>query len=225
MVFHRTAVFAVLLAAELVGYAAAATYVVGDSLGWSIPPDGGAAYVNYASQHVFTAGDVLVFNFTTGEHNVARVTKSAYDVCSSTSPISLATVGPARVVLTTAGADYYICTFGQHCALGQKLAINVTAPTTSPSPAPAPAPPPTPPSITPSPSSSPSPEPGGRVTPPAPAPAPTTPAGIPPGSSPSPLYTPPPTSELTPPPPASSAPIRTSYAAVFASMIICLLMM
>ncbi|XP_073152183.1 uncharacterized protein [Henckelia pumila] len=234
MAFKWAAVFAVLLAAELVGYAAAATYVVGDSFGWGIPPDGGATYVNYAAQHAFEVGDVLVFNFTTGAHDVARVTKSAYDGCSSNSPISLATVGPASVTLNTAGADYYICTFGQHCSLGQKLAINVTAAKTSPSPAPAL--PPTSPSTTPSPApivapptATPSPTPGGSVTPPAPAPAPgsliSPPAPFP-GTTPPPASTPP-TSELTPPPPPSSAPIRTSGVAlsvVFASMIIGVIM-
>lgn len=45
-------------AAELVGKAAAATYVVGDTMGWTVPSSP-TAYSDWASQHVFRAGDVL----------------------------------------------------------------------------------------------------------------------------------------------------------------------
>lgn len=66
---YWTVVLAIFLAAELVGYAAAATYVVGDGFGWGIPRDGGATYANFASQHVFTVGDVLG-NVCKSFHNV-----------------------------------------------------------------------------------------------------------------------------------------------------------
>ncbi|KAL2542946.1 Non-specific serine/threonine protein kinase [Abeliophyllum distichum] len=67
-------------------------------------------YTNWASQHVFRSGDILVFNFTTGAHDVAKVTKAAYDGCTSNNPISLITLGPTNVTLDSTGEAYYICT-------------------------------------------------------------------------------------------------------------------
>ncbi|PIN14686.1 hypothetical protein CDL12_12681 [Handroanthus impetiginosus] len=143
-------------AAQLVGNASAATYTVGDSFGWAVPPNGPSNYSNWASQHVFRAGDVLVFNFNTGQHDVAYVNRSAFDACNSTSSIFLEAVGPANFTLNSTGEHYYICTFGQHCSLGQKLAINVTGASTSPSPPPSPSTRTTPtPASTPTPSRSP----------------------------------------------------------------------
>lgn len=83
-------------------------------------------------------GIPAVFNFTTGNHDVAKVTKSSFDSCNATSPISLNSNGPANITLTTAGEHHYICTIANHCNLGMKLAINVSAtPSTSPAPQPA----------------------------------------------------------------------------------------
>ncbi|KAK4791640.1 hypothetical protein SAY86_032053 [Trapa natans] len=106
------------------------THVVGDELGWLVPPGGPIAYETWAAQQTFMVGDVLVFNFTTGEQDVARVTKEAFAACNSTNPISLQTTGPFNYTLVTAGEYYFIGTMdnGNRCALGQKLAINVTVP-------------------------------------------------------------------------------------------------
>ncbi|KAL3518914.1 hypothetical protein ACH5RR_021503 [Cinchona calisaya] len=147
MKFNILAIVAI-LAATLHCSVAQRTHIVGDSLGWLVPPGGPIAYTTWASKQTFTVGDVLIFNFPTGIHNVAQVTRTSFDACNTTSPISLTTNGPANITLTTAGEHYYICTFSSHCDLGQKLAINVSAaPSTSPppqsatpSPVPAPSP-------------------------------------------------------------------------------------
>ncbi|KAI3827383.1 hypothetical protein L1987_01456 [Smallanthus sonchifolius] len=102
---------------------------VGDALGWTIPPGGAAAYATWASQQTFTVGDTLVFNFTTGLHNVAEVSQSEYDPCTSTNTLSLNPSGPTTVTLTRPGTHYYICTMVSHCQIGQKLTINVSPPT------------------------------------------------------------------------------------------------
>ncbi|XP_011078396.1 cucumber peeling cupredoxin [Sesamum indicum] len=232
MAFNRRLLLAaVLLAAaavfgQLVGNADAATYVVGDSLGWTIPPGGPVAYSTWASQHEFKVGDVLVFNFSTGLHDAAYVTKAGYDGCSSNSPIALATVGPASFTLNSTGEHHYICTFGQHCSLGQKLAINVTAASTPTAPAPAPSSPTTPPSPAPTPapsgslSPSPSPSAPGAPSPspsapgaPSSAPTPsgsaTPPPSPTPGASPGSSPPPSPPSEVSPPPPSNSATLTT----------------
>ncbi|XP_023733999.2 cucumber peeling cupredoxin [Lactuca sativa] len=197
-------------------------HVVGDALGWTIPPNGAAAYTTWASQQNFTVGDSLVFNFTTGAHNVAEVSQAAYGPCTTTNPISIATAGPATLTLTTPGTHYYVCTVGSHCQIGQKLTVNVVAAAAAPTtPPPAPTPTTPPPAATPTPTPTPSPVsppttsptpapgPSTTITPPTSSPAPS-PVGdrppSPPESSPSPTgsTTPSPAGDSTPPPPAPS---------------------
>ena len=80
-----------------------------------------------------------VFNFTTGQQDVARVTKEAFDACNSTNPISIQTTGPANYTLSSAGEYYFISTQDEHCFFGQKLAISVNQASSGPSASPAPA--------------------------------------------------------------------------------------
>ncbi|CAH1418660.1 unnamed protein product [Lactuca virosa] len=82
------------------GMVAQTTHVVGDALGWNIPPNGPSAYNTWASTHTFKVGDVLLFNFITGFHNVAEVSEAAYCPCTTANPISVVTTGPARLTLT-----------------------------------------------------------------------------------------------------------------------------
>lgn len=78
-----------------------------------------------------------MFNFTTGQEDVARVTKEAFLTCNSTNPISHKATGPANFTLDSLGGYYFIGTLDKHCILGQRLAINVTAyPGSTPAPAP-----------------------------------------------------------------------------------------
>ncbi|KAA8523005.1 hypothetical protein F0562_009428 [Nyssa sinensis] len=134
-------VILVVLAALLQTTVAQKTHVVGDNLGWLVPPGGPVAYTTWAAMQTFTVGDILVFNFTTGNQDVARVlTKEAFDTCNSTSPMWLETTGPANFTLSSVGEYYFICTMDRHCPLGQKLAINVTG-SSGPAPPPVPAPP------------------------------------------------------------------------------------
>lgn len=104
----------------------AVSYVVGDTLGWSVPPDGALAYSAWASPKTFTIGDSLVFNFITGQQDVARVTKEAYDTCNSKNYIKLETAGPTNFRLETVGDYYFIGAMGRQCSLGQKLSVKVT---------------------------------------------------------------------------------------------------
>ncbi|BBN68573.1 blue-copper-binding protein [Prunus dulcis] len=118
-------------------------HVVGDSLGWAIPQSG-QQYVTWASANKFAVGDILIFHFATNEHDVQQVPKASFDSCNSDNAIgSSIRTGPANVMLTSAGDNYFICTYGTHCQSGQKLAITVSAaaPGASPS-APTSAPPP-----------------------------------------------------------------------------------
>ncbi|KAI3724969.1 hypothetical protein L1987_64738 [Smallanthus sonchifolius] len=173
------------------------THVVGDASGWTILPGGAGAYTTWASQQTFTVGDILVFNFTNRQHDVAEVVAANYEPCTSTNPIFLATTSPASLTLTTAGTHYYICTFPSHCQIGQKLTINVSASATTPT---TPASPPTtpPPSTTPTTPASPP-----TTTPTPPSATPTTPMEpCPPTAPPTPSPLSPPTftsDNITPP--------------------------
>jgi len=112
-------------AATVLPRAEAAAFVVGDTTGWT-PPSGGAAfYTSWAAKHNFSVGDILVFNFTTGVHDLATVSQVAFDACNTSSNITLTKTGPANFTLNSTGNYYFICTFPQHCSRGQKLAINV----------------------------------------------------------------------------------------------------
>ncbi|VFQ61188.1 unnamed protein product [Cuscuta campestris] len=115
------------------------TYTVGDGSGWIIPPPGGnSLYQTWAANKTFKVGDSLVFNFTTGRHNVAEVTKASFNSCSTTAAANA--TGPVTIRIGDPGEHYYICTVGTHCSLGQKLAIvNVSGEAAGPAATPPPA--------------------------------------------------------------------------------------
>ncbi|KAF8036583.1 hypothetical protein BT93_C2338 [Corymbia citriodora subsp. variegata] len=132
----------------------AATYIVGDATGWTNTANGGASfYSSWASSKTFEVGDILVFNFISGQHDVAVVSESDFSSCS-TSVNPLATP-PVNYTLSANGTVYFICTHDSHCSQGQKLSVTVgtaSGPTASP-PGTTPSPPgtTTPPSTTTSP--------------------------------------------------------------------------
>ncbi|KAE8729530.1 putative Early nodulin 16 [Hibiscus syriacus] len=136
-----TATLFVFLVANLLQGAFGVTYTVGDSTGWVVPTGNDDFYDDWADNKIFAVGDVLVFNFTTGQHDVLEVTEADYDNCNAANPISNVTNGPTRITLDRTGDHYFICGFPGHCAAGQKLNVEVrngnrngTAPTPRPSP-------------------------------------------------------------------------------------------
>ncbi|XP_021760622.1 cucumber peeling cupredoxin-like [Chenopodium quinoa] len=102
----------------------ATTYMVGDALNWVDPPTP-TTYSIWASSNVFVKDDVLVFNFNNGSHNVAEVTKKAYNKCNTRSLISLHHQSPVSIPLNKEGIRYFISTLNNDCLNGKKLAINV----------------------------------------------------------------------------------------------------
>ncbi|XP_020106237.1 cucumber peeling cupredoxin-like [Ananas comosus] len=139
MRMRMMAAAAAALSIILQGAAAATQHVVGGATGWTIPSTA-SFYSGWSSAQAFTAGDTLLFNFTTGIHNVMPVGKAGYDGCSTQGTVGpTLTTGPATVTLKAPGAHYYICGVPTHCSFGQKLAVNVSAaagPAPSPSPSP-----------------------------------------------------------------------------------------
>ncbi|KAL3693075.1 hypothetical protein R1sor_006726 [Riccia sorocarpa] len=144
----------VLVAFGLVAVASATEYPVAD--GWKIPPTT-TYYSDWLADKSFVPGDVLVFEYTAGSHSVLEVTKSKYDTCDTTSPISSHVAGSDKITLGKAGTYYYLCGVPGHCDANQKITITVDAaaapvgapstnstgtPKASPKAAPAPAKPP-----------------------------------------------------------------------------------
>ncbi|CAI0629284.1 unnamed protein product [Linum tenue] len=190
---------AIAIAALLHSSVAQTTHTVGGNTGWTIPQGGDSVYSNWASGNSFSVGDILVFNFAAGAHDVTQVNKADYDSCSASNPMMTSTNTPARITLNTSGEHYFICGVPGHCSAGQKVTVNVLASTTgssSPSPAPmaltpASAPSPAPTTVSaPTPSTSPSaPSPASTASAPTPSTSPVS--GDSPSSAPGPSARPP----------------------------------
>ncbi|KAE9601805.1 hypothetical protein Lal_00040819 [Lupinus albus] len=173
----------VIVGALLLQSIEAAEYTVGGDIGWtSFPPGGASFYSNWAANFTFKVNDILVFNFESGRHSVAIITKGKYNKCDmSENTPSLAT-GPARVTLDHKGKFYFACPFTSHCKSGQKLKVKVvthsSSPISSPSPPPQVYAPPLPSGLVPTPppsSSSSSSTVSGVIAPPPPPPPPPRP--------------------------------------------------
>ncbi|GMJ07510.1 hypothetical protein HRI_004420200 [Hibiscus trionum] len=104
---------------------ATTTYTVGDSFGWQIPTFNPNFYDDWADNKTFVVNDVLVFNFTTGQHNVLELTEPGYDACTTSDTIVTENKGPARITLKRTGEHYFICAYLGHCFAGQKLKVDV----------------------------------------------------------------------------------------------------
>ncbi|CAI9754692.1 unnamed protein product [Fraxinus pennsylvanica] len=125
----------VVVATALAPVSTAKTYIVGDSLGWTVPPYGDVAYADWAAKHKFMAGDVLVFNFTSG-HSVGTVSFEDFGDCNGDRALNVKVSSPANYTLD-AGDTYFIClNYDDHCIQGQQLAVraSTTGSTSSPSP-------------------------------------------------------------------------------------------
>ncbi|KAK9070660.1 hypothetical protein SSX86_011062 [Deinandra increscens subsp. villosa] len=99
---------------------AATTYVVGGRSGWTFNLSG------WPRGKKFKAGDLLVFNYQIGAHNVVAVDKAGYDGCR-TSPrnAKVFTSGKDNIRLNK-GLNNFICTLPGHCASGMKIQINAS---------------------------------------------------------------------------------------------------
>ncbi|KAH6770158.1 plantacyanin [Perilla frutescens var. hirtella] len=120
MMFERNSIFVgiVLLSVLLCSNSAlAATYTVGDALGWKFNIAG------WENGKNFKAGDTLVFKYNSGSHNVVVVDKSSYDSCSVPSNAKTFTSGNDQITLAK-GPNYLICGFPGHCGNGMKIAAN-----------------------------------------------------------------------------------------------------
>ncbi|CAL8172481.1 unnamed protein product [Prunus armeniaca] len=224
----RAAVVVIVIAAAaalIIERAEAETHTVGGASGWTntLAPE---FYTSWAANHTFKVGDILVFEFTTGGHDVARLGKEAFDACNNTDLLSLPeNQGPAKYSLNQTGDYYFICAFPGHCSQGQKLSIKVIA--TGPS-APAPAPhseaptTPTAPAPNSEPPKTPSPSPSPSSQAKTPSPSPSSEAETPPSEATTPSSSPPTTAATTAPPPSSASSLASAISTIFMSIAIAL---
>ncbi|CAI0439272.1 unnamed protein product [Linum tenue] len=93
--------------------AAAATYTIEWAFG----------VTNWPNGKNFKAGDVIVFHYEQGEHEVAVVDANGYKTCTVPTGAKIYTSGNDRVTLQQ-GNNYFICDIPQHCDQGgMKIAV------------------------------------------------------------------------------------------------------
>ncbi|PSS02858.1 Basic blue protein [Actinidia chinensis var. chinensis] len=97
----------------------AATYKVGGARGWTF------IVVGWPKGKNFKAGDVLLFSYRTGAHDVAVVNKAGYDSCKVPSNAKVYSSGKDQIKLVK-GKNFFICTFPFHCAFAMKIAVTAT---------------------------------------------------------------------------------------------------
>ncbi|KAL3655649.1 hypothetical protein CASFOL_000045 [Castilleja foliolosa] len=125
MASSRVSLIMILVAVTVIVPCLCTDYMVGDDVGWRLGVD-------------YSAWACWLFKYYPGAHNVVEVNETDYRNCvsSNVSTIPL-TSGVDVVHLMTPGTKGYICSIGEHCAAGMKLAITVSS-SNSPNPAPFP---------------------------------------------------------------------------------------
>ncbi|XVF48068.1 hypothetical protein PTKIN_Ptkin03bG0161100 [Pterospermum kingtungense] len=107
-------------------------HLVGDELGWLVPPGGPIAYSTWAAMQTFTVpwtnavplGQKLAINVSAPGPRPGPVPPPPRGPITYTVVL---TTSPANITLTTTGEHFFTSTLPRHCDLGQTLAINVTA--------------------------------------------------------------------------------------------------
>ncbi|MCO5552431.1 hypothetical protein L7F22_005942 [Adiantum nelumboides] len=103
----------------------AAQFEVGGTSGWTLPSIGNVNYSDWAASQTFVVGDSLYFNYSREYHNVMVVTKSDYQACEASSPISTFDDGATIFQLDRSGTFYFLCGIPSHCTDGQKVEVKV----------------------------------------------------------------------------------------------------
>ncbi|KAF8716159.1 hypothetical protein HU200_026435 [Digitaria exilis] len=122
---HALLLLSAVLASLVAGSTAGVYHIVGAGKGWRMPPNR-TYYDDWARSRQISIGDKLMFLYRSGVHNIVEVpTRALFDVCSMRNITSRYQNGPTIIELGEAGPRYYFCGVGEHCEVGQKLAINV----------------------------------------------------------------------------------------------------
>ncbi|ONK74276.1 uncharacterized protein A4U43_C03F4590 [Asparagus officinalis] len=118
-------------------------FFVGDDKGWTLSFN----YTAWAEGKEFRVGDILVFKYPVGVHNVLKVDGPSFQACNVPPETEALSTGYDKITLASPGRKWYMCgkASGKHCQMGQKLVINVLPSSNAPLNSPAwktPAPPP-----------------------------------------------------------------------------------
>ncbi|XP_020223267.1 stellacyanin [Cajanus cajan] len=121
-------IFATIGSMQLVSVSST-THIVGDNLGWNVP-NSPTFYKEWAQNRTFVVGDVLLFQYNPGLNTVILVEKSDYDSCTTKKILHTYFRGNSSVTLDRVGDYYFFSSVGMHCEFGQKLHVDVVAPST-----------------------------------------------------------------------------------------------
>ncbi|XP_024372765.1 L-type lectin-domain containing receptor kinase VI.2 isoform X2 [Physcomitrium patens] len=128
----RSFTLLLLVSVIAVSYGEASTHIVGGDRKWDFPPNSSSSswYDDWANNNTFRVGDQLVFNYTSGLHNVAELaTGNDYDMCNLSAIITTFGSGVDVVTLDRPGWHYYVCAVLGHCAtryLKVKIYVNAS---------------------------------------------------------------------------------------------------
>ncbi|XP_050375148.1 umecyanin-like [Argentina anserina] len=128
--------YVIVLVIAIAAIAEGAEYTVGDAMGWMVPPTPDY-YDKWVSKYNFVENDTLVFNFEQGKHDITVLSKEDFDSCNMNNPL-FQFPEPGDVGVMASGTFYFTCSFGEHCASGQKFAIFFASAPVPPSPSPCP---------------------------------------------------------------------------------------
>ncbi|WVZ99663.1 hypothetical protein U9M48_044926 [Paspalum notatum var. saurae] len=123
---HASLLLCAVLASLVAGSTAGVYHIVGAGKGWRMPPNK-TYYDDWARSKHISVGDKLMFLYRSGVHNIVEVpSRILFDACSMRNITNRYQNGPTIIELTKPGQRYYFCGIGEHCEVGQKLAINVS---------------------------------------------------------------------------------------------------
>ncbi|XP_062230237.1 umecyanin-like [Phragmites australis] len=124
---HALLLLSAVMASLVAGSTAGVYHIVGAGKGWRLPPNK-TYYEDWARTRNISIGDKLMFLYRSGVYNIVEVpTRARFDECSMSNITNRYQSGPTIIELTQPGPRYYFDGVGEHCEVGQKLAINVSA--------------------------------------------------------------------------------------------------
>ncbi|XP_061364699.1 mavicyanin-like [Gastrolobium bilobum] len=123
-----------LLCSFLLNCVMASVYTVGDQEEWSSQTN----YASWAEGYNFSLGDVLVFKYVKGQHNVYEVKEDTFRSCDASSGVlAKYESGEDQVTLNEVKRYWFICNIAGHCLGGMRFGVlvkdsnNVTTATNS----------------------------------------------------------------------------------------------
>ncbi|XP_010931822.1 early nodulin-like protein 18 [Elaeis guineensis] len=128
------------LALSMMAMASAKQFMVGRSMGWTVPGPNAMSYNQWAESNRFQIGDSLLFVYPPGQDSLLQVEKESYDTCNTTTYIQRFDDGNTVFTFNQSGAFYFISGNEANCMKNESLVVVVLAERRQPSPPPSPSP-------------------------------------------------------------------------------------